>query len=90
MWNLKERRKRKNNPGRLVVARGRGWGRGGEMVERGQKVKKKKNVSGEDFLRPVSGLCIPHPKVPHSCIEEGHASIPPCLPGGPPNKLRSV
>ena len=27
------------------------------MVERVEKVKKKKNVSGEGFLRPVSGLC---------------------------------
>ena len=38
----------------MVVARGRGWGSGGEMVERVEKVKKKKDVSGEDFLRPVA------------------------------------
>ena len=74
----------------MVVSRGREWGSGGEMVERVEKVKKKKNVSGDGFLRPVSGLCIPHPNVPHSCIEEGHASIPPCLPGGSPDKLGSV
>ena len=89
MWNLKQRKKRKK-PRRLVVSRGRGWGSDGEMVERGQEVKKKRNVSGEDFLRPVSGLCILHPNVPHSYIKKGHASVPPGLPGGPSNKLRSV